>query len=774
MINMRGTDERPREPKDALEECLRSLIGLEVKLPENIDELANLYRSYLQDRRVFLYLDNVADAAQISSLIPPRGCGMLVTSRSPIALAGIISIRLHELNPSEARELLLRITGDVQSSLADEICKLCGNLPLAIRAAGSLLMVTADLDASDFAAQLKDERTRLERLGTEGVDNSVRASFNLSYAQLSPEAADVFRRVAAFPFSFDSAAEEFVCEDKDHKHLSDLVRRSLVLYDKETKRYRMHELIRVYAKSLSNEEETSTSILRFAHHYLNLLKDANQLYLQSGQYHTQGVELFNHEIENIRYGWAWSNKQREEVEKAAQICWSYTSWGSNILLNRLPATELKAWCQASLSVAKRLYNLEAELGPLTLLGLAHESLGEYNSAEEYFRQALSVTVDLGDTYNSAIVQENLGRTLADRGHWHEAIEIYEHARKLLCSIGEHQKEGKIVSDIALAYSKLKDLNRAVHHLNLVLNAAREDGNKLDEANTLGNLSEVYKNFGANSEAIKCAEQAAHIFQELGYPHLATQSLLQSGELSVETNDLGHGIEKIRQALASYREIGDRHGELVALGSLAGAYMSSQDFLQAIGMLEEQLKIAREIGDRHREGNALGNKGIVLVKLGNLALAIETLKEAIQVAHATGNHYHKFNILCHLGKAYVALGRQDEAVNIFEEHIRVAKTMGVFRHEAHAIRHLVDLYADQGNNGRAIEYMKTCVRESQTSKDPHDYPDSVFQLAQLYADNGEYDEAVSLGETAIQYFEQQGDIACANKTQECIAIWKSEI
>jgi hypothetical protein len=210
MVNMRGTDETPREPKEALAECVRALAGLERKLPDDVDELGNLYRSLLSDKRVLLFFDNAADGTQVSPLRPPSGCGMLVTSRSPIALAGINNIRLGELNPTEARELLSRIAGEIDASVGDSICELCGYLPLAIRAAGSLLAVTADLDPADFANQLRDERTRLERLGTEGVDISVRASFNLSHARLLPEAAAVFRQLAVFPSSFNSAAEEAV------------------------------------------------------------------------------------------------------------------------------------------------------------------------------------------------------------------------------------------------------------------------------------------------------------------------------------------------------------------------------------------------------------------------------------------------------------------------------------------------------------------------------------------------------------------------------------
>ena len=51
--------------------------------------------------------------------------------------------------------------------MADQICFLCGYLPLAVRAAGSLLDITADLAPNAYAEQLRDERTRLENIGTE-------------------------------------------------------------------------------------------------------------------------------------------------------------------------------------------------------------------------------------------------------------------------------------------------------------------------------------------------------------------------------------------------------------------------------------------------------------------------------------------------------------------------------------------------------------------------------------------------------------------------------
>lgn len=242
-INLQGTDDNPRSPQEAMAICIRAFLGPETKLPEEPEQLSHLYRSQLSGKRVLLLLDNAADSDQVRPLLPPTGCAVLVTSRQSVTLPDMTSLTLHPLTEEEARQLLLEIAPRAEPA-AEQICKLCGYLPLALRAAGSLLAITVDLDPLDYAAQLQDERSRLEHIGTEGVEIDVATSFNLSYARLTPEAARVFRLLSVFPAAFDAAAEEVVCADTGHVQLSDLVRRSLVVYDVKTKRYRLHDLAR--------------------------------------------------------------------------------------------------------------------------------------------------------------------------------------------------------------------------------------------------------------------------------------------------------------------------------------------------------------------------------------------------------------------------------------------------------------------------------------------------------------------------------------------------
>jgi tetratricopeptide (TPR) repeat protein len=64
------------------------------------------------------------------------------------------------------------------------------------------------------------------------------------------------------------------------------------------------------------------------------------------------------------------------------------------------------------------------------------------------------------------------------------------------------------------------------------------------------------------------------------------------------------IEFYEQNLQIAREMGDRRGEMTALGSLARAYDALNERDKAIGYFDLALKIAREIGDSRNERDML--------------------------------------------------------------------------------------------------------------------------------------------------------------------------
>jgi tetratricopeptide (TPR) repeat protein len=519
VLDMRGTDERPRDPSDALASCIRAFIGLEQRLPDDTGELMRLYRSVLEGKRALILLDNAHDSAQVRPLLPPAGSALLVTSRETIPIPGMKRVTLEQLRPAEARELLTGIARRVPADIADRICYLCGYLPLAVRAAASLLDITPDLDPGDYAAQLGDERTRLERIGVDptiGID--VEASIGLSYQRLPPDAARVFRRLAVFPAPFDAAAEEAVCEEENHKHLSELLRRSLVLYNADTRRYRLHDLARLFADSRLNDEERAAGRTHHAEHYLNVLAKCNVLYERGGEAIKDGLARFDAERRNIEAGQKWACDELCEDEAAARLCNSYPNVAGDVLHLRQRPRERIVWREAALAAAQRLKIRASEGRHLGNLGTAYYELGELPRAIECLEQCVAILREVKDQRLEGVALVNLANAYVESGDTRRAIKAYEKCLAIAREIGDRRTEGYAVGNLAVAYERLGEIEQCIEYLENLHNIALEIGDERMEAMAWGNLGVVYERLGKTRRAIEFYEQRLIIAREIGDRH----------------------------------------------------------------------------------------------------------------------------------------------------------------------------------------------------------------------------------------------------------------
>ncbi|HKY42507.1 MAG TPA: tetratricopeptide repeat protein [Pyrinomonadaceae bacterium] len=519
-INLQGTDANPRSPQEAMAICIRAFLGPEAKLPEEPDQLSHLYRSQLSGKRVLLLLDNAADSAQVRPLLPPTGCAVLVTSRQSIALPGMTPLTLYPLTETEARQLLLEIAARAERA-AEQICKLCGHLPLALRAAGSVLAITADLDPLDYVVQLQDERSRLERIGTEGVEISVAASFNLSYARLAPEAARVFRLLSVFPATFDAAAEEVVCADAAHVQLSNLLRRGLVLYDESTQRYRLHDLARLFAEAKLSAEDRAVGQKRFATHYKEVLHEANELYKKGGESLLRGLARFDLEWGNIQKGHAWVVAQNETADAdVARLGMTYANSGVYVLDLRQHSRERIRWLEIALATARRLQDREGEGDVLGNLGIAYKNLGEARRAIKFHEQALLIDREIGDRRGEGADLGNLGIAYAELGETGRAIQFFEQTLLIHRDMGDRRGEGNDLGNLGLAYADLGETRRSLQFYEQALLIDREIGDRRGEGDDLWNMSLALDQLGERGQAIQHAEQALIIREQIEDPKAA--------------------------------------------------------------------------------------------------------------------------------------------------------------------------------------------------------------------------------------------------------------
>lgn len=463
-INLQGPDAKPRPAEEVLATCIRAFVGPEIKLPQDQQQLSQLYLSQLSGKRVLLLLDNAADRDQVSPLRPPIGSALLVTSRQTIP--GVTPLTLNLLTEEEAQELLLAIAPRAEP-LARQICALCGYLPLAIRAAGSLLAARDDLDPEVYATQLKDERNRLEHIGREGVDISVEASFNLSYTRLVPEAARVFRVLSVFPGSFDAVAEVAVCVDPGHTQLSDLVRHRLVLYDENTKRYRLHDLARLFAEARLDQEERMLGQKRHADHFL-IKAEAIEPHLGETVLRKH-MDQFKADQENMRAAFSWSLENNEEMA----LRFAYSVSGFWNILGQLKEE------RSALNLAIE----KATGGPVKLrmrvLGRAAARQSDLKSAKTLANLHLNLSHETGERVEQAWALQNLGNIARLEGNLTEGRSLLEHALTLFRQDQDQDKAGmmRTLLNLCIVAVDQDDLVSARKFVTESFNLSEELGNR---------------------------------------------------------------------------------------------------------------------------------------------------------------------------------------------------------------------------------------------------------------------------------------------------------
>ena len=265
-VNLRGFDRGAAvSAGDALERLLTALGVAGDAIPSDVDGATTLYRSLTADRRLLVVLDNARDADQVRPLLPGNGCTTLVTSRD--RLAGLVAVNdarpvpVPVLTSSEALELIGRVLGPErvteEKDAAVRFAELCGHLPLALRIAAANLAVQPGLRIGDYVAELEGADP-LRALSVEGdAEATVAANLELSYRVLAADARGLLARIGTLPGEDVSRELLEAIAGLDGERLSAASGHLLaghLLEEHLPGRYRMHDLVRLYAKGKAEQE----------------------------------------------------------------------------------------------------------------------------------------------------------------------------------------------------------------------------------------------------------------------------------------------------------------------------------------------------------------------------------------------------------------------------------------------------------------------------------------------------------------------------------------
>jgi tetratricopeptide (TPR) repeat protein len=570
-IDLNGFSESdPVDPGEALASFLRALGVPPAAVPAGLPELAALYRSQTASRALLVVLDNAVSAAQVRVLLPASDESFaVVTSRlrmAALAPDGAVIIDVRPLSVGDSVSLLSQVAGrariDDDPVQAANLAGLCAGLPIALSVAAARLAARPMLTLARLVADLEAEATRLHHLRMPD-EASVQGTLDLSYRNLAPQVAVLYRRLSAHP------GREFgvgvvgallpsisgIGPDLETAAIDQLVQASLV-EESSLDRFQFHDLLRLHARQRLTSEDTKAdqddaarSLLEW---YLAAAQHADlaiRPYRRSRlSYRPRSADAPIPSFTDRTTALAWLEREHLNLIAAGRMAltrgWAELAWHlSNaiwpLLLYGKHYRDRIGIDELGVAAARTWGNRTAEALMLCRLGRACTTAGRYDDAEHHLRLAVTLWNEVGDPQGAAEAQELTAALYRETGRITEAVSMYESVLAINRDLGDARWIG--LTSINLG-SLLPEASRTAEAVAVLLDARRifTDLADLDPYNGFRAeiaLAAAYLALCDISKARTAAARGAEGMRELGSAFEQGQALEVLGQVAHVSGDL---------------------------------------------------------------------------------------------------------------------------------------------------------------------------------------------------------------------------------------------
>ncbi|WP_432939888.1 tetratricopeptide repeat protein [Kribbella sp. CA-253562] len=597
-------------PLEALSQLLRSMGIAGHSIPDAVDEAAALYRSRIAGLRMLVLLDNANGAAQVWPLLPGApGSAVLVTSRRGLTtLPGFVQVNLSPLSESDSISLLGKIVGDsrvaAESDATRTIAQLTGRLPLAVRLIGARLAARPGWPVEHMVNQLQDEKRRLDELGTGAA--GVRSNIAASVEFLAASDQYVDRQAAAaldllgLPNGGDLSTPTTArlldsSEAETEQWLERLVDLNLLI-SLAPGRYRLHDLIRAYARERADqvlsEGARTDALARVLTFYTGVAWRCQELT------HPDNPRL------------ALAGESRRSVTPFADSL-SAISW-----LNTEQTNLAEALQQARRSPA--LQALVPEFA-LAFFGY-YETLGRWNDMRTACRVGREVAGELGFRHLSAWLEHDLAIPDAESGRLEPALDHLRAAEKLFEAVGDLIGEARCSTSLSRVLEQMGRWDEAVAHGERALALSQQLDDTTIEGTSYLALGSLYLHSGDITRADRSFARALALSSATGNYRSTAKRYQNAGQAYLHAGFLDRAADYLVKSISAYQLVSDRNGESDSCRDLAELHTNLRQLPLARTYAETGLRLARKIGNLQREGELLIQLGRIEHADGDLTAA----------------------------------------------------------------------------------------------------------------------------------------------------------
>jgi DNA-binding SARP family transcriptional activator len=651
-------------------------------VPADDEERGELYRSRVANKHVLVVLDGAMDEDQVIPLLPAGpGCAVIVTSRARLSgLPGAHHIGIDVFDESLSMEMLATMVGAnrlrAEPEAARELVNLCGGLPLAIRIAGARLASRPHWRIDVLVARLRNAVRRLDELSYRGL--VLRSNIGLSYRTLSGTARRLFRLFAMLTspdFPGWTAAALLDTDPYDALEIvENLVEAQLldtVQYPGELLRYRLHDLIRVYATERLQEEEPEADRAAAAERLVGAwLARAEHAHRKEygGDYAI---------IHGDAPRWSGASELDEVDEMSDQMAWLESERRSLV-----SAVDLAA----DYGMAEACWDLA-----LTCVSL-FQVKGYFDDWRDTSERALAAVEEAGNERGRAAMLYSLGEMHSQQTRLDEAARCYAGALALFDKVGEEHGYALVLRNSA-TLDRLRDQAGATMvKYEAALEKMRKVGDLVSEAHILQHMAKVLIDEGDTDRAQELLETALDCCRRVKHLRLEAQVLNRFAELYLFINQVDQAHQALNRVLLIVRDIGDRIGEAHALYRLGVVRQRTGRLDNAETTLQHALSLAQQLGERMVAGTAHHALGEIALARGQGAAGADHVDAALTLFAELGSMIWRAKALILRSDIHQGRGEDALAARDFDQAIELLRTL----ESSEAVRLRQELERNHGN------------------------------------------------------------------------------
>ncbi len=845
--DLRGTTRAPVTAAEAMGQVLRGLGVPGDRLSRGESELAAQCRSLLAGRRVLLILDDAAGPEQIRPLLAAMDAGLAVVTtqrRLPVLLEGadIRTLELREMTPDEALDLFAAVLGPGDRRVRDardaalRLARECGFLPLALGIMAGRLADNPGEPIDVTLRQLADPDGAasggyggLRPPGVHGggvpqrLNGVLSPTFEVAYRGLRRDQRAAFRRLGLLvgpDFTPRVLAALLDRPEDEARECLEGLRQAYLVHDVAPGRYRMHDLLRDFARERGLIEDADSDRLAAQRRMLaRYLADARNAGRALRRHRRPTLDAHEDTAADApgandatsaaerTTSLAWFEAERRNlvaaVEQAARLglhrtCWELADALFDFQNFRRYTEDTIAVQQAGLHAARTeedwaaaavmLHNLAVahavvgrsvqaigyaedarrgfrsldppnrfgEAAALAVLADVHTTLGRYPTAIEHARRALGIHRELGDRGGVADAEEILARAHLGLAADDAALEHADRALRIRRRIGDMPGVAEALLTLARVHRRKGAVHAAVSRALEALSIRQEQADRFGAAQALTELARMYNALGLRDLALRDGRKALDTYRALGVRHGEARALATLGMLMCDAARFAEAFSYCGEALRLHRGVGDRHGEAEALAQIGIVCGRLGRYPEAREQLLRALEIRREIGDLHGEAHDLEHLSLVLRRLDRHQEAFVFGLEALDLWHRLGARGGLATTLGSLARTYLQLGLHEQAERAARQALEIRREID----DRYGMGVGLDTYAmvllRSGRAGEALEVEREALRVLGDVGDRHSEGTALVNLASIYLELDRAAEALEAGRRAFDTAAELGD------------------